>query len=116
MKALSVLLLNDKFNANWKVTVDGKQETLLRCNYLMRGVYLPQTGKHTVVFTFEPSIKGRYVSLTADAVAIALLLFMIVVPGGEPEPAPIASDPPTETTGNARKEEAKPQPKKKPGK
>ena len=36
--APSVLLLNDQFDPNWKVSVDGKPETLLRCNYLMRGV------------------------------------------------------------------------------
>ena len=36
--APSVLLLNDRYDPNWKVSVDGKPETLLRCNYLMRGV------------------------------------------------------------------------------
>ena len=34
----SVLLLNDKFDANWRVTVDGKPAELLRCNFIMRGV------------------------------------------------------------------------------
>jgi hypothetical protein len=43
----AVLLLNDKYNPDWKVSVDGKPETLLRCNYLMRGVYL-QPGTPTV--------------------------------------------------------------------
>ena len=36
----SVLLLNDKYDADWKVFVDGQLQPLLRCNYIMKGVYL----------------------------------------------------------------------------
>jgi len=36
----SVLLLNDRFDPGWNVRVDGKPAKLLRCNYIMRGVYL----------------------------------------------------------------------------
>ncbi len=45
----SVLLLNDRYDPNWKVQVDGKPAPLLRCNYLMRGVYLTP-GEHKVEF------------------------------------------------------------------
>ena len=51
--APAVLLLNDRFSPIWKVSVDGKPAKLLRCNYLMRGVYLPP-GSHTVAFRFSP--------------------------------------------------------------
>ena len=51
--APSVLLLNDKYDPGWKVSVDGKPETLLRCNYLMRGVQVP-AGEHQVEFRFAP--------------------------------------------------------------
>src|SRR5262249_34985705 len=44
-----VLLLNDHYDPNWKVLVDAKPEPLLRCNYLMRGVYLTP-GTHKVEF------------------------------------------------------------------
>ncbi|MGH7992361.1 MAG: hypothetical protein ACREDQ_02520, partial [Limisphaerales bacterium] len=37
--APSVLLLNDKYDPNWHVFVDGKPASLLRCNFIMRGVY-----------------------------------------------------------------------------
>ena len=33
----TVLLLNDRYDPNWKVLVDGSPGTVLRCNYLMRG-------------------------------------------------------------------------------
>jgi hypothetical protein len=48
----SVLLLNDRFDPAWSVTVDGQPASLLRCNYIMRGVQLPP-GAHTVEFTFQ---------------------------------------------------------------
>jgi uncharacterized membrane protein YfhO len=62
--APSVLLLNDRYDANWRVTVDGEPAPLLRCNYLMRGVYLP-AGTHTVDFYFSLPSKPLYVTLTA---------------------------------------------------
>ena len=36
----TVLLLNDQYDPNWRVTVDGKPAPLLRANFIMRGVYL----------------------------------------------------------------------------
>ena len=44
--APSVLLLNDKYDPNWHVTVDGKPAELLRCNFIMRGVYLHARRAH----------------------------------------------------------------------
>lgn len=68
----AVLLLYDKFDPNWKVLVDGKPETLLRANFIMRGVYL-QPGEHTVEFRFAPRITALYVSLGAIGVGVLLL-------------------------------------------
>ena len=34
----TVLLLNDHFDPWWNVHVDGQPQTVLRCNFLMRGV------------------------------------------------------------------------------
>jgi hypothetical protein len=73
-----VLLLNDKHDPSWKVVVDGKPGTLLRCNYLMRGVFL-EPGEHRVEFHFQPPANALYVSLSA--IALGLLLLGIVVFG-----------------------------------
>ena len=62
--APSVLLLNDRYDPNWRVWVDGKPEPLLRCNYIMRGVYLTP-GAHTVEFKFSLPSGPLYVSLSA---------------------------------------------------
>ena len=93
----SVLLLNDKFDPNWKVKVDGKPQELLRCNYIMRGVQVP-AGEHQVEFRYAPSLTGVYVSLGAIVIAIALAGFtffgpikpepVTTPPGPEPAPRP----------------------------
>ena len=62
--APAVLLLNDRFDPNWHVRVDGRPAVLLRCNFLMRGVYLTP-GAHTVDFTYQPPIDLLYLSLAA---------------------------------------------------
>jgi hypothetical protein len=68
----SVLLLNDKFDPNWSVTVDGKPAELLRCNFIMRGVYVTP-GDHTVEFNFTLPNKPFYVTLAAIITGIVLL-------------------------------------------
>jgi hypothetical protein len=83
----AVLLLNDRFDPNWKLSVDGKPEKLLRCNYLMRGVYL-QPGTHTVEFRFAPPVNTLYVSLAAVLVGILLLGYLAVARQREMKPAP----------------------------
>jgi hypothetical protein len=83
----AVLLLNDKYDSDWRVTVDGRPEKLLRANFIMRGVYVP-AGNHTVEFVFKPSTTPLAISVTASAVAM-LLLVLICVPRS---PAPAAPD------------------------
>jgi hypothetical protein len=75
----TVLLLNDRYDPDWKVNVDGKAETLLRCNFIMRGVHLP-AGEHTIEFRFEPPLTGLYVSLAAIAVGLVLCGILVVAP------------------------------------
>jgi len=79
----SVLLLNDKYDPNWKVSVDGKPETLLRCNYLMRGVHL-QPGSHTIEFRFAPPVDTLYVSLATVMLGLGLCGFLALYPGKQP--------------------------------
>ena len=71
----AVLLLNDKYDSNWRVYVDGKQSDLLRCNYIMRGVYLTP-GRHQVEFKYEPDTRPMYVTLTALVIAGVLTCFV----------------------------------------
>ena len=74
--APSVLLLNDKFDPQWRVTVDGKPAELLRCNFIMRGVYLPAAGQHTVDFSFNLPHRPLYVAFAAFLVGLGLAGFL----------------------------------------
>jgi hypothetical protein len=71
VKTPSVLMLADRYNPKWQVEVDGKPAKLLRCNFIMRGVYL-EPGKHDVVFRFEPDIHSFYISIAAIGFALVL--------------------------------------------
>ncbi len=69
--APSVLLLNDKYDPSWRVTVDGQPANYFRCNFLMRGVALTP-GKHEIAFDFVPAVKGLYFSLTGILIGVVL--------------------------------------------
>jgi hypothetical protein len=73
----SVLMLCDKYDEDWQVFVDGKRGEVLRCNFLMRGVFL-QPGHHEVEFRFRPNIKMFYVNLVATFSGICLLGYAMV--------------------------------------
>lgn len=90
--APSVLLLNDRYDPDWKVLVDGKTENLLKCNFLMRGVFL-QPGQHKVEFVFQPAMGSFYVSL-AGAILGALLCGFLLVVRKSPGPEPVAAESP----------------------
>jgi hypothetical protein len=82
----TVLLLNDKYDPNWRVTVDGQPAPLLRCNFIMRGVYLTP-GAHTVEFQFSLPNKPLYVTLAAIALGIILCVLLFYLTRPQPAPA-----------------------------
>jgi hypothetical protein len=67
----AVLLLNDHTATGWSVTVDQTAAKLLRCNFIMRGVFLP-AGEHVIEFKFHAPLLTLYVSLTGCVVLILL--------------------------------------------
>ena len=75
VKTPAVLLLNDKYDPDWQVLVDGHAAPLLRCNFIMRGVALTP-GAHTVEFHFTQRSQGLYVSLAGVVLALGLSGFL----------------------------------------
>lgn len=73
----SVLLLNDMYEPHWHVLVDGKPAELLRCDFVMRGVYLTP-GPHAVEFQFSQPSGLLYVTLAAIGVGILLCGCLVV--------------------------------------
>ena len=78
-----VLLLNDKYDPIWQVTVDGQPAPVLRCNYIMRGVYLP-AGAHTLVFVYH--VPSRLIYVTVSAISLGVLLLGFLLVSGRKEP------------------------------
>jgi hypothetical protein len=74
-RAPCMLLYNDRFDPDWKVSVDGKPVELLRANYIMRGVYLTP-GQHTVEMHFRPKVGPLYVTLAAIVIGLGVLGFV----------------------------------------
>ena len=98
----AVLLLNDRIGADWRVRVDGAWASVLRCNYIMRGVYVTP-GHHVVEFVFRPSLDSLYVSVSAIVIGIILSGYLIItrktIPGKSapvvPPPTPPTPAPPS---------------------
>jgi hypothetical protein len=70
-----LVVLNEIMFPGWQVTVDGKEATALRANYLLRAVHV-NVGRHRIVWRFEPRawrvLVGGYVLALAIIVAAAM--------------------------------------------
>ena len=70
-----ILVLTDAFYPGWKVQVDGKEQKILRANYLFRAVALP-AGNHQVEFRYEPEsfMIGLMISLCTAGLLLTVPL------------------------------------------
>jgi hypothetical protein len=93
-KTPAVLLLNDRTGDFWNVWVDKMPGSVLRCNDIMRGVFVP-AGHHIVEFRYQPPLKLLFVSLTAFGLGI-LLAGVVIVTRFTRQP-----ETPTASPGNA---------------
>jgi hypothetical protein len=71
-----LLLYNDRFTPDWKLILDKAPAKLLRCNFIMRGVYLTP-GNHEIVFHYEPPYRSLYASLAGLGVGLLILVFLL---------------------------------------
>jgi hypothetical protein len=72
--APALLVLSDLFYPGWEAAVDGRPAEILRANYLMRAVAIPQ-GAHEVRFLYRPaSFRAGVAASAAGSLAVALLI------------------------------------------
>jgi hypothetical protein len=93
-KTPAVLLLNDHTDRSWNVWIDEKPGTVLRCNDIMQGVFVP-TGRHTIEFRYQPPQGMLRVSLAAFALGIGLggYVFVARFTRRPQAPSPVAVNP-----------------------
>jgi len=65
------LVLTDAWYPGWRVTIDGREQPVLRANLIFRAVSL-SAGEHTVEFTYAP--KFFYIGLCISASTMSLLV------------------------------------------
>lgn len=71
-----ILMLNEYYDSDWKVYVNGEEQDLIKCNYLFRGVEVPQ-GKCTVEFRYEPAT--LYLCFTFGCGSLAVIIVLAVL-------------------------------------
>ena len=63
------------YNKGWKAYIDGKESSIYKTNYVLRGLIIP-AGKHEIKFEFKPDAysKGVPVAMAASGIIWLLLL------------------------------------------
>ena len=75
-RARRLAVFSDIYYPGWQCTIDGKPADILRANYVLRAVVIPE-GKHTIAFRFDPQSLH-----TTEAIAnIGLILLLLLAIG-----------------------------------
>ena len=72
----AILMLNDRFDTNWRVAVDGQPASLLQANNHVRAVHLPPSAKNrAVIFDYHAPTVPTTPSLAVIVIGLAVAGF-----------------------------------------
>jgi hypothetical protein len=63
------------YNKGWKAYIDGKESSIYKTNYVLRGLIIP-AGKHEIKFEFKPDAYSKGVPIAMAASGIIWLLLL----------------------------------------
>ena len=76
-----ILVLSDLFYPGWEAFVDGEEVKILRADYILRAIYMPE-GKHLVKFEYNPKPFNSGVKLSlCTLISIPFLIFVAAYQG-----------------------------------
>jgi hypothetical protein len=71
-------VFSEIYYPDWAVTIDGQPSKLIRANYVLRALEIPE-GKHTITFTFQPAAYNVGNKITAVSSWVVLLVLLASV-------------------------------------
>jgi hypothetical protein len=69
------VVLLDRYDPNWRATIDGREAPVLRANQLFRAVYA-ERGKHVILFYYRQ--QGLLLGVFITGITLAVLLWLYV--------------------------------------
>lgn len=73
-----VMRVAEKYDPNWKATVDGKPVPVLRVDYMFQGVALEQAGTHQIAMWYAPSSLPHAVQAAGLLAGLGALLGLAI--------------------------------------
>jgi uncharacterized membrane protein YfhO len=72
--------MSEVYYPKWSVYVDGEESELLKADYVLRAVALPE-GEHEIVFRYDSSVlkRGLTISVLTFFVVLVVLLVSVAV-------------------------------------
>ncbi|MEG1498455.1 MAG: hypothetical protein RR393_03400 [Bacteroidales bacterium] len=74
-KSKQLAVFSEVFYRNWRASIDGKEVPLLRANYILRALVVPE-GEHTIVFTYDSEIYHTSRNITLYNSILIGILFL----------------------------------------
>ncbi len=73
----AILRLADKYDAHWKVWVDGRRAPLLRVDYIFQGVYI-ELGRHEVVLRYAPPAWPLWLQVAGVCLWLGVIVWLVI--------------------------------------